>query len=513
MTKCTDVLALLQTIEAGSDARAGSEVVRELVTKGFLGPAAAKGAGTELSDLRQGLAQLGSEREGLLSSLAGIEVRHAGTPPAKIYGQDPEYRAQSDRLTAIENEERTMRTRFIELLHVSAEAGSWACVNGDRMGMTYTGRELLGELAERQERAQAMELGEFLSLMDAVKRFFAELAARARKVLEIISPAFRGVEEIHLRSAAVGLSVRPGSPEEAAGLFVQAYSAIANNLNLQDPSGVVVAENLAIRARERSEIAGRIDTFQAMLSRPVGGNIPQDELMRALAIILSSEGDAEWLFGRTWELAAQYCPDRPSAAAFLAATGVGGTNVVPYFLQFWRWIADGGMDLASGPATAAVLACAATPQGVTWGRFVQVYGSLSRFNGGGMEVPSAMIALLPSGVEEGLDNVRLASAAVAQGRLSMGGPENLSLGIKLLVLSSAMASLGVPTAGPKTAVESGRPPPMAASAPPLLAMAGVAGMSAVSLGAGMSTFHESSVHRIAWRAHRFHPVHHHYIHG
>jgi hypothetical protein len=162
-------------------------------------------------------------------------------------------------------------------------------------------------------------------------------------------------------------------------------------------------------------------------------------------------------------------------------------------------MAEWGLEAPAAALPAAIMAAGPFPPEVAWERFGRALGALSRFNGGGMEVPAAMVAVLPLGVEESLDNLRLASAAIAQHRLSLGGAENLSLGIKLLVESSLMA------ASPGGAG--------LASAPPVLAMAGVAPAAALPMGAGLAAFHETSVHRMAWRDYRFHPVHHHYIYG
>jgi hypothetical protein len=116
-----------------------------------------------------------------------------------------------------------------------------------------------------------------------------------------------------------------------------------------------------------------------------------------------------------------------------------------------------------------------------------------------MEAPAAMLAVLPQGVEENLDNLRLASAAIVSNRLSLGGAENLSLGIKLLMESSLMAA-STPGAG-------------GAGPPSVLAVAGVSPAASAPFGVGLAAFHETSVHRAAWRDYRFHPVHHHYIYG
>jgi hypothetical protein len=123
-----------------------------------------------------------------------------------------------------------------------------------------------------------------------------------------------------------------------------------------------------------------------------------------------------------------------------------------------------------------------------------------------MAVGGAMLAVLPTGIEEALDDLRLASSLISANKLSLGGMENLSLGLKLLLQTAVLAGGGAPNAeglqvGPEQV--------------PLLAPIGLASLALVapSAIAALSTFHEVTVHQAAVSHYHFHPVHTHYIYG
>jgi hypothetical protein len=118
---------------------------------------------------------------------------------------------------------------------------------------------------------------------------------------------------------------------------------------------------------------------------------------------------------------------------------------------------------------------------------------------------------MPYDVHEALDNVRLASAAIRAKKLSIGGMENLSLGVKLFLntsvrnlipVSSSSGALSIIATSSKI-----QPSTISASA------AGISITTAATLGAGLLTFHELSLHKMAVSDFKFHPVHVHYVYG
>ena len=134
---------------------------------------------------------------------------------------------------------------------------------------------------------------------------------------------------------------------------------------------------------------------------------------------------------------------------------------------------------------------------------------LKKFNGNSVLMLSSMLATMPFELEEALDNVRLASAAIRENKLSLGGMENLSLGVKLFLSSSVQNLLPVsrPSGALSIVSTSSRVEPA------LMGAAGISAAAAVTVGVGLLAFHEISLHRLAVRDHDFHPVHVHYVYG
>jgi len=528
MTNCDDILVLLQSISENAQLRASTGDVRELRELGMLAPASGAPMSPELEGARARLGEIAAAKEGFARGLSEIEMSGPGSDPRRLYRSNPSYKEYRDQLDVLEKEESALRTRFLDLVREASGSSAGAEVNGERLYITFRGRELMEELAQRRERAGGLPLRQFLAELESVKKHFEERSARARAILQRISPAFPKVDEIHFRMAAVGLSGRAGSPEESAELFIRAYRVVCAGLNWEDPVGVALAENLALRSGSAGDVDYFLGKAGPLLGQPVEETLREDHV-RAIAILLACEGEPDKLYRKMWDLARMYCPQNLSAAAFLVCTdpsGLEGAWAEPaqpaplqLFLQFNQLIAERGLDVSAGPMAAAVLAQAERPPAETMARFDQAQDILSRFNGGGLEVPAAMIAILPTGVEESLDNVRLASASVVRNRLSLGGAENLSLGVKMLMQSSVMAAAGRQQA---VAVGPGARPPgpetlqagaLLGTAPAVLAMGRATPWSAPAMGTGLGAFHESTLHRMAVRDYHFHPVHAHYIHG
>jgi hypothetical protein len=247
-----------------------------------------------------------------------------------------------------------------------------------------------------------------------------------------------------------------------------------------------------------------------------------DDQIRAAAIIMASGRDPDPLVEATKMIAQNYCRESISAAAVLASAtdfsapmaqepSAEGYNPEPQkyvaierFQNIYQQIHMDYGDAVSDSMSAALMAATGTPIPEILDRFGRAFQILDKFNGGSMGVPSAMVSILPSEVDETMDNVRLASASVMRNKLSLGGAENLSLGIKMLVHSAAIAA-GRDEKGLKVAAS--------ISAPSVLALTGIGVATAFALGASLLAFHEFSLHKIAVRDWSFHPVHSHYVYG
>jgi len=124
-----------------------------------------------------------------------------------------------------------------------------------------------------------------------------------------------------------------------------------------------------------------------------------------------------------------------------------------------------------------------------------------------MAVPAAMLAVLSPEVEESLDNLRIASAQVSKHRLSLGGMENMSLGMKLMTavaLSPPLPQAPVSDLQSTTPLEVGRRTAL-----------GLLGLTipVTAVVTAFTALHTNSLHRAAVSDYRWHPVHTHYIYG
>jgi len=523
MTNCLDALVLLQTVTEAREVRAPSSDVMELRKRGMLEPVLGASGASGIEAARARLSEIAAEMENLRRLLAEMETQYPDEEVQSLPRKVPEYQASRDRLESLEKEQRALRTGFLEMVQKTADAKTSATVNGERLYVTYRGQELLGELLQRRERVRGMVLDEFLNEMESIKAHFEERATRAHQILGRISPAFPTLDEIHFRMAAVGLSARAGDSHETADLFIRAFRAISFELNWEGLVGISLAENLALRSSNMQDLEYHLGKARPILANPVDDPNLKEEQVRSLAIIMACEEDVQKLFWRTQEIAGLHCQQCPSAAAFLVCTDRshlsapapegGQAGLLQSFIQYSQWMAEWDPDPSAGSMASAVLAATDRPAADVMERFRLAFEMLSRFNGGGMEVPSAMIAILPTGVEESMDNVRIASAAIVRHRLSLGGAETLSLGVKMLVQSSVMATAGAGPRTPGTVPQSILPVTRLGPAPQVLAMPGFSPVTAPALGAGLATFHERSLHRIAVRDYRFHPVHMHYVYG
>jgi len=228
-----------------------------------------------------------------------------------------------------------------------------------------------------------------------------------------------------------------------------------------------------------------------------------DEI-RATAILLSCKGGSTRLVLDTKRMAKDECRNTPAAAAFLACAslrdGESDTTMVEY-RRIRDKVAAGSKDVGQAVTAAALMAAAGLDTEGVLERWAEAADSLEAFDGAAMDLPAAMIAILPVNVAEALDNIRLASSSIYAHKLSLGGVENLSLGVKMLMHSSVQAV--APDAAPGGV----------AATPSVLALAGVPAAAVLTVSAGLLAFHALSLHELAVRDFRFHPVHSHYVYG
>jgi hypothetical protein len=528
--KCTDAQAALEDAVNMREVQLSSSDLNQLVTSKLVArvkePEKTASVGASLNSLRAQMGDIRAEKETLRLELQAKERSQTRKPPRKLYKKDPQYRKSRDRLEELGKQEKTLRTEMVDLAQASTGKRYNAGVNGSPFYVTYMGRELLGELDQRIQRVGEMDLKSFIAEMDTIKNHFQERSSRARKILKRISPKFPTTDEMHLRSVAVGLSSRSGEYQEASDLFIEAFEEISRTLGKNGAVYTTLAESLSIVARDKENLKELTGTATELILNSMPENFVMDDRVRAASIIMSSERDSEAMLAHTKSLSERSSPKNPSVAALLASQFGAGSGKVRRYADwvgakdeeggvFWKFVkinenlsSENGDELEI-PMAAALLSSADLSIEDVTERYHVAMSMLRRFGVGDMEVPSAMIAILPVSVEESVDNLRMAAASIGTNRLSLGGVENLSLGMKLLMHTAAIpvgVDPGVKGAEPALPIRS-------SPVPSVLTIAGVSVAAAVALSAGILAFHEFSLHRRAVQDYAFHPVHFHYVYG
>jgi len=520
MSKSVEARDALKALAAGGDVKADPDTVSELLSLGLVAPVAsavggAPAGGEDLVAIRQHMSALGSEQETLRAQLEAFAAG-AGGSPASLYRQQPAYRKAQDRLDEIERDLRAIRTRYLALVQAATERRATGALNGSAHRLTYKGHEALQTLEQRTSRLWATDIRSFIEEVGATRAHFDSRAARAEAILKLISPANRSTDEIHLRLASVGLAGREGAPEEAARLFTRAHGELARMSSAKESAFITVAETAVLVARDEAELDRLIGLSRGLLASPWAANYVREDQVRAAAILLMGGAEPSALVQRTVQLTEAYCPGWPSAGALLACAEVTGAGpaLLGNFTALREAIYASSAGAVDITVAAALMAVSQQDVAATVERYRAALGALGRFNGAGMEVPSAMVAMLPYGVEEAMDNVRLAAAAIMAHKLSLGGAENLSLGVKMLMQSSVQASVWqeAPTAPGEPPAGLAGPRAMPA-VPRSMAIVGLTAAAAAAMVVGLLAFHELTMHRFAVRDTVFHPVHAHHVYG
>jgi hypothetical protein len=528
---CRDTLAALTDILKGKEPRLSSSDFYELKTLKLINPVKRTGtAGSmniEITNLRNELTRLRARKENLKTKIRDLELYHSSMTPRKLYRKNSEYKSNKIDLYNLDKKERQVRTKLVNKVQRVSHQRYFTEVNDEPVTLSYRGYELIEELQQRLKRVERMELTEFVSELEAIKTHFQQRAVKAHLILKKISPKLKDVDEIHLRSASVGLSGRPGDYVTAVKCFITAYKALDRNF-LERSANVMLAESLTLISKDLGELESLLKKALDNISVLKDASHPRDEQLRAISIIMSQKTDPENLIRQTKKIAIKYCWKSLSAAAFLATQTKHKTHrhswfkthpdsieikpgdaMAKVFLKFNEELFRIEENGTENYMAAALMTSAEFPFEELMQRFNRVKDMLTKFNLDSPIVPSAMLAILPVEVGESMDNLRLASAAISANKLSLGGIENISLGMKLLMQSATTPVTKHTFAkAPIVPVTS-----TTAAIPSVLAITGLSAASALTMNVGVLTFHEITLHKTAVDDYHFHPVHSHYIYG
>ncbi len=505
--RCARLYEALLALSTGNDHGAG--VREDLVGLGLAAPAASPGAPGELERLK-------SELLGVRQELDAFVAMRDGTMEADRTDEELD-----SAIAQARKRESGLRMAIIQkVCSGGAPAGA-----GQSLSLTYNGREALQTIGARLPSAAELNWSELARRLELLRSRLASEAAEAAVIFKEISKELPPAEHHLLRSAAVGLASVPGEPVGKSELFSDLIRTLRGAL-LDNQHSAVGAEIAILQAAEKksdprayaSELAGLVDK----LSRDQRFDTRECQSLSLLLLALPA-GEKEPALE-----AARMGRDGIGSALGPALLRLGSPGLVESaerarYFQYWVDILRKGQTPPPPDAVvaAALLATARGNREAVEGRFREAAAFLGSLFEESLYTPSAVIALWPGGVEESLDNIRMAASEILQRRLSLGGMENFSLGMKLLSNNSQFAALGATGGTPewmRAPDPGGHPPPsttaVAAATAAAAATAGALLLATPILArAPFTIFHSLTVQQAAFRQVSFHPVHSHYLYG
>lgn len=387
-----------------------------------------------------------------------------------------------------------------------------------RVALTVHGRALLADISPRLARVGNLPVEELEQDMRMLRAALAARAKRAAAILKLVSPAAPLVDEIHLRAAAVGLAMRRDPPEHVARAFGAMMKGVLGS-PLPDDKESVAAECAVV-------LAPRLDALDATAATSFvlrayghlctgGAASPTDAANASLIALALPQSEHERVVGQARALlAAMPPPFGPAArelapAMHLVVAGLGTEPALPARLAETEAAVRSltGDDPQSFAAAALLLSARGANLPATLERLSTLGRYLHRFSPTGLVVPAALLSLLDADPAEVLDDLRLAGAAIGEHKLALGGMENMSLAIKLLLQIGILATGA--EGDPEEQLD------LAPRALPALPAMGAVGLSvALPMAvAAVSTFHQATIHRMAVSDFTYHPAHSHYVYG
>lgn len=434
-------------------------------------------------------------------------------------------RAKSElaRLQNLQNMESTalkeqeLRKHILALSELSARKDNSLSINGIDYSITYKGKELAQNLMPRLMRIGNMYLNEFEQEISILNNTFSSWSKRSFEILEYLSPLIPEIDEIHCRSLVIGLSSRPESAKEIsdAYIFTLKYVGKIQDNHDRKPS---IAECIMINLENLSEenISSAVSKFYdlkvlagkyasndsaaidcALLLYPLGHSVPDDEKFLRSALDFARRMDVKMNFGIRLE-----------AALLIEVMGIPlNEEIIRKFQEYYDKINTPGTPEENTGTAAALIVIGIYEGHQMFSRFEAALTYLNRFSDGPMLIPAAMLSHLSPEVEETLDTLRLASSAIARQKLSLGGMENLSLGMKMLMQSSVISSLiSIPEELRKQYVFPHEIIP--------LQTLGILSLSMLPIAlTAFTAFHELSMHKLTVSDYSFHPVHTNFAYG
>lgn len=415
-------------------------------------------------------------------------------------------------------QEKQTRTQILDLSAKAAGLAGCVKVGPDRHILTYKAREFMENALARLGRVKDMEMGAFERELKGMEDLFTERANKAFKVLKNISPKLPAIDEIHLRCAAIGLSIRPESPDDIADAFLAAVDLLGMGGAFALTDRPLIAECLIENAPKITKEAINLAVGDFTYTFRRTKNLVQDSrnaLNCALLLhpLKATPEDQEKILRDAYTFAQGRTQNPADVEALIAPTiilmrsdGPSNPETVAKFDQLYKQMNSPLIPAQDAAFAAGLFAISKETPDVLLGRYTAAKDYFAQFSDAPMVLPAAMLALISSDIEETYDTLRFAASAVSKSSLSLGGLENLSLAAKLLALSSLAARKEVEKG---ERIEEFRVLPKEGFLPPSLQIVAFS-IIPVALVA-FTTLHAMTFHQVAVRDYHYHPVHRHYV--
>jgi hypothetical protein len=403
------------------------------------------------------------------------------------------------------------------LSELSAKKQRSVSIHGTDYSITYKGKELIENLIPRINRIGNKQVKEFEQEMSALNDTFFSWAKRSFEILEYLSPLTPQVEEIHCRSVVIGLSSRSENAKEVSEAFVLTLENLGNVLKDQDRLPFIAeCINIGLKNLSKESISSAVSKFNDL--RVLTGKYTSnydDAIDCALLLYPLNKSSSENIrsLGSALDFARKIDPGinfdiRLEAALLIEIMGIElNEEMARKFQEFYDKIDTPQIPDRNSGIAAALIVIGIFDGHQAFSRFTTALEFLNRFSEEPMIIPAAMLLHLSPEIEESLDTLRLASSIISRQKLSLGGIESLSLGMKMLLQSSVVSSMiSIPAELRMQYISSREIIPLQTLGILSISMLPVALIA-------FTTFHELSIHKITFTDYSFHPVHSNFAYG
>jgi hypothetical protein len=500
--RCRELFNALVQLDQGSG-EIDTRVSSELLTKDMINLVQTRETAADESTLSE-LKKTNHERKQVIDGLTKLELKAGGKGPSKLPVSDKEkYNNLQIELSNLTNKSIELRGKLLKASAVPSIDDTVILKDRRSVQITFHGRKVMQEIGSRLNRVGEMEYDLHEKQMNQLVKSFKRTSKNAKDILKELSPALSEVEEIHLRSVAIGLSNLKIQPKKAVKTF-KSFMKL-NKKRMQKNNRRMAAEVLTILSVQDKKRQDRWSSTKKMQNLEKNLRWSRSSLHektnaveRATTILFSAPEDKiPSIIKGMDDIERMMFNIYYPAMALLGleiSEGEEAAVVLERFNKFLEMIEsreDKSTSNKDKHTAAALLTSSELPMDELIQRFKIADKLLGDLFLTRMDTASSLISIMAQDIAETVDNIRIASAEIMKAKMSLSGLENFSLGLKMVMHTSTLENREIP--------------------PELLGLSILIPAAAVEI--PFLVFHEELVHRIAVRHHRFHPVHSHYVYG